>query len=74
MESVIDFENVVEVENLVHLISVRRKFLAKHAIVCPKCKDRQVQLLEICMIPRWKCRHCNHKFRFEPIKEVNQEK
>jgi ribosomal protein L37AE/L43A len=49
---------------------VRREFLCKHLPLCPECSTPQVQLITYMEeIPaRWKCRHCKHKFYFEPEK------
>lgn len=72
-----EFADIADVEKLVHYVSIRRRFLSKHAIACPKCGTRQVQLLELFYFPEWKCRECKFKFVYEPlllIKENQSEK
>lgn len=63
-----DEQNIVfTIENALKL-SIRRERLGKHSPVCWKCKTRQVQLIShINGIARWKCRHCNFKFVYEPL-------
>lgn len=47
--------------------SARRMRICKQAPACPKCRTRQVQLINQLPLAEWKCRHCKHKWRFEPL-------
>ena len=47
--------------------AIRRERICKHAPYCKKCKSKQVQLINSLPLAEWKCRHCNYKFKHEPI-------
>lgn len=52
--------------------TIRREFLSKNMPVCPDCTTRQVQLIDYRNKPaKWKCRHCQKVFTFEP--EIEEE-
>ena len=49
----------------------RRSFLGRNMPSCPECRSQQVQLTGYINVwpAEWKCRHCKHRFIFEPFKE-----
>lgn len=56
-----------EMMQLAHTAATRRMRICKHAPTCPKCKTRQVQIIDCRMLAKWKCRECRHTWRHEPI-------
>lgn len=45
----------------------RRRRLNKRAPPCPKCRTRQVQLIDCRPLAKWRCRECRHIWRYEPV-------
>lgn len=45
----------------------RKDNIIKNPLLCPNCKDEQVQILNYTDKPAvWKCRSCKFIFEFEP--------
>lgn len=49
----------------------RRTRICGLAPLCPACRTRQVQLIDARPLAKWKCRHCKHKWRFEPLTSIS---
>lgn len=47
--------------------AIRRERVCKHAPECPKCRTKQVQIIDCRPLAKWKCRHCKHTWRHEPL-------
>lgn len=64
-------ESFHQMLDIAHMLQARRDFLTKafHQ-KCPVCRSNQIQLWNQNMFAAWKCRECNHKFTFEPIRQV----
>ena len=56
-----------EMLNTAHRMSLRRMRICRQAPRCPKCRTEQVQLTDCRPLAAWKCRHCKHKWRHEPL-------
>ena len=49
------------------LLSLRRYRICKQAPSCPKCQTQQIQIIDCKPLATWKCRHCKHTWRYEPL-------
>ena len=45
----------------------RRIRLCSKAPVCPKCSTNQVQLINILLLAKWRCRMCKFIWTHEPL-------
>lgn len=57
-------DNIIE---LALALSKRRMRICKQAPCCPECKTQQVQIIDCEPLVTWKCRHCKHTWRYEPL-------
>lgn len=49
------------------LFAKRRERICKQSTKCPKCRSNQVQIINSDPLAKWKCRHCHHTWRYEPL-------
>ena len=59
-----------EVNELMHIVMMRRHYLLKNKCPCPKCKSRNVAVRGLSGLGQWVCLDCHHKFRWEPIVKI----
>ena len=62
-----DFELPENWMDLALQFANRHMRICKQAPACPKCRTQQVQLTNPLPLAAWKCRHCKHEWRFEPL-------
>jgi ribosomal protein L37AE/L43A len=54
--------------------AIRRVRVCKHAPGCPKCHTQQVQIIDCRPLATWKCRHCKHTWRHEPLIRLTKQR
>lgn len=59
-------ENIdADIDVLMHDVFIRMMLLKERAPMCPDCNS-EVQLLEVCNNPYWRCTSCKLVFQHEP--------